>query len=242
MRGVSFWRYVCRMSTPIIFAPSVRTVADFPAIASIADLAEERGVYSACPEFVRAHCGPIARNILELIPASYHEEADDLGLHVNIDVRIHRLYVGDIPAYPGWHADDEYRESYHAQPDLLKVPPHRHLVGTVSTEPVGVSNTRFLIEDFTAHIAEPSATETLWGQVHRQVERAHADSPLAMMDAPDGRLIEFGSFTLHRAMQATVRGWRLFFRASMWHKPYLGDGGMLSRQEQVYKIDEGSGW
>lgn len=52
----------------------------------------------------------------------------------------------------------------------------------------------------------------------------------------------FDSWTLHRAMPTKIRGWRLFFRMAMWHKPNLGEDGMISKQEQVYKLVEGSGW
>jgi hypothetical protein len=28
----------------------------------------------------------------------------------------------------------------------------------------------------------------------------------------------------------------------MWHKDYLDGGGKISRQEQVYKLSEATGW
>lgn len=52
----------------------------------------------------------------------------------------------------------------------------------------------------------------------------------------------FDSWTLHRCMPAKIRGWRLFFRMAMWHKPNLGDGGMITKQEQVYKLAEAGNW
>ena len=220
------------------FTPDITTVGSFTSLASISDLAEEQGVYSASPEFVKSNCGPIANSILDQIPDSFYTEADEAGLFVNIDVRVHRLYKGDYPAYPGWHCDGEYRETYKSQPDLSRVVPHKHLVGTVSTEPDGVSLTQFVSEPVTVTIGDVSEIDTLWGQVHNQIEQL---DPATVWTA-DGDLTQFGSFTLHRATPAVTRGWRLFFRASMWHKPYLGDGGMISRQEQIYQILEGKGW
>ena len=220
------------------FLPNYRVVGEFNGLASIAALDAERGMYSASAEFVRRHGGPIAVGLLDAVPAWYYAEAESLGLQVNCDVRIHRLYPGDFPAYPGWHCDGEYRETYFSQPDLARVRVHHHLVATVSTHHQGVSNTQFLAQPFEAAVDSDAADVTLWGQVHRQVEAAQRRT----WDSRDGQLVAFDSWALHRAMPARIRGWRLFFRMSMWHKPNLGDGGKFSKQEQVYKLIEGSGW
>jgi hypothetical protein len=225
---------------PIVFTPDLSVVGRFPATEPIGALADEIGVHSASPQFVRAHCGPVANGILDQVPAAFYDEADSLGLLPNIDVRVHRLYPGDFPAYPGWHCDGEYRETYRSQPDLTKVAPHHHLVGTVSSEPEGVSLTEFVTAPFTAHLTgEPDADATLWGQVHAAVQ---SSPEVEVTRGADGHLFQFSSMTLHRATPAQVRGWRLFFRMSMWHKGYLGDGGRISRQEQVYQVVEGRGW
>jgi hypothetical protein len=222
------------------FKPEFSQVAAFPGHASITELAAEIGVYSASHEFVRTRCGPIANRILDQVPESYYRHAIRLGLLLNIDIRIHRLYPGDFPAYPGWHCDGEFRADYHAQPDLSKMPTHQHLTATVSTDQDGVSNTLFVAENLDFETDNvPTSANTLWGQVHEAVE---ARPDLALHLTRDGELTMFDSWTLHKATAARVRGWRLFFRMSMWHKPYLGDGGMISRQEQVYKLCEGSGW
>lgn len=227
--------------TDFLFTPDLEVVGRFPATASIADLADEVGVYSASPRFVREHCGPVANSILDAVPQSFYDEASELGLFPNIDVRIHRLYPGDFPAYPGWHCDGEYRDSYQSQPDLTRIAEHHHLVGTVSTEPEGVSLTQFVTSPFTARLpVTPSAEAPLWGQVHDQVANDHG---VLVTSAEDGNLYQFSSTTLHRACPATIRGWRLFLRMSMWHRPYLNEAeGTFSRQEQVYQLAEGRGW
>lgn len=206
---------------------------------SIAEMERERGVYSAKPDFVREHCGPIANAALDLVPAWYYDEARGLKLFPNVDVRIHRLYPGDYPAYPGWHCDGEFRETYFSQPDLDRIHVHKHLTMTVSTNELGVSCTQFLADPFDAVVDADLSDVTLWGQVHDQVETAR---PRRVYDTRDGELMCFDSWTLHRATPARIRGWRMFFRMSMWHKPNLGAGGMLTKQEQVYKLAEGSGW
>lgn len=222
-----------------LFIPEILTVGGFQGMATVGELAEEVGVYSASPDFVMKRCGPIARNILAQVPDEFFGECSRKGLYPNIDVRIHRLYPGDYPAVPGWHTDGEFRGDYHAQPELDRVVDHHHLVGTVSTGVDGVSLTEAVTEPFRAVIDEPDAGNTLWSQVHRQVETNKPKS----MKLEDGVLTSMGSFTLHRATPAMIRGWRLFFRLSMWHRPYLNaEGGCISRQEQVYRLSEAKGW
>jgi hypothetical protein len=220
------------------FSPRFEILSTVSPTASIADLELERGVYSATPRFVAENCGDISRALLKAVPDSYYAEAERLGLYPNCDVRIHRLYPGDYPAYPGWHCDGEYRETYFSQPDLDRINVSHHITATVSSHEGGVSNTQFLNEPFACEV-DPAIDVALWGQVHRQLEKKPNK---ILWDTSDGQLVHFDARTLHRAMPTKVRGWRLFFRMSMWHKPNLGDGGMLTKQEQVYKVVEGSGW
>ncbi len=155
------------------FAPNFEKVASFQPVRSIAEIEGEIGVYSATPDFIRRHCGPIANEILDAVPASYFEKCAKLGLFPNCDIRIHRLYPGDFPAYPGWHCDGEFRETYFSQPDLNRIPVSYHLIGMVSSHDGGVSNTQFLDAPFSIDIDLPehganpllttAAQHTLWG-------------------------------------------------------------------------------
>lgn len=221
------------------FRPNFSVYAAVQGLHKVADLEKEVGVYSATPQFVRKNCGDIARTFLAAVPDAYFAEAEGLKLYPNIDVRVHRLYPSDFPAYPGWHCDGEYRETYFSQPDLYRIKVHKHVVATASSAPGGVSNTQFLAEDFDCDVGEVDNEHTLWGQVHAQLERKQ---PKRLYDTSDGDLMVFDSWTLHRAMPARIRGWRLFFRLAMWHKPNLGAGGMVTKQEQIYKLIEGGGW
>jgi len=223
------------------FRPAFSVVAKLPEQATIGELEREVGVYSATPEFLRKHCGPVANRILDAVPDSYYDEAVKLGLLPNVDVRIHRLYPGDYPAYPGWHCDGEFRETYFAQPDLERIKVSRHLTCTVSSAVGGVSNTQFLGEPFLCTVDDTNDV-ALWGKVHAAVEAHRVKNSMRLYDTRDGELVLFDSWTLHRCRPARVRGWRLFFRMSMWHRPHLGEGGMVTKQEQVYKVLEGGGW
>lgn len=220
------------------FVPAFGVVDEAQGCRSIAEMEKERGVYSATPAFVREHCGDIARGLLALVPDWYYAEAERLKLWPNCDVRVHRLYPGDFPAYPGWHCDGEFRETYFSQPDLDRIKVSRHITATVSTHAGGVSSPQFLDEPFGCEVEEASDV-ALWGQVDAALGREQSK---LVWDSLDGQLVLFDSWTLHRARPAKIRGWRLFFRMSMWHRPNLGDGGMITKQEQVYKLAEGSGW
>lgn len=220
------------------FIPNFQVIANFQPTYSIKEFEKEIGVYSATPKFINENCGNIAKTILKQIPNSYYEEADKLKLYVNCDVRIHRLYPSDYPAYPGWHADGEFRETYFSQPDLNRIQVHKHLIATVSSHNSGISNTQFLNETFNFE-SEENPDFNLWQQVNEVLDSKQNKS---IWDSKDGQLCQFDSWTLHRTMPAKIRGWRLFFRMSMWHKPNLGNGGMITKQEQVYKYIGNAGW
>ena len=166
------------MNEPVYhFINTSEIIATFPGVYPIDDLEKEIGVYSATPEFVRANCGAIANGILDQVPVSYYERCKELGLFPNCDVRIHRLYPSDYPAYPGWHCDGEYRETYFSQPDLDKIPVSYHLTTTASSHEAGISNTQYLIDSFSYRpqqhfdIQSTQDQHTLWGKVNELLEK-----------------------------------------------------------------------
>jgi hypothetical protein len=221
-----------------VFRPNLRVVGRVKPTHSIQDLDKETCVYSASVPFIRKHCGPITNSIIDKIPKDYYDEAKELGLFVNCDVRLHRLYPGDYPAYPGWHADGNYRENYFSQPDLDKVKINKHITAVVSSHESGVSNTEFLTEELQFETSECNQENPLWHQVDKQVRESNLQSCFI----PDGDIVLFDSWTLHRPSPAKIRGWRLFLRISMWHKPFLEDEGKFSKQETIYIDVNKAGW
>lgn len=208
----------------------------------IKEFEKEIGVYSATPEFVINKCGVIANTILSCVPSSYYDKAKKLGLYPNCDIRIHRLYPGDYPAYPGWHCDGEYRETYFSQPNLNKIKIANHILCAVSSHPEGVSNFEFLKENFLFH-TNIKEEILLWKKVNRDVNQAmKEDKSIETHSTHDGEIYMFDQYTLHRVMPTKNRGWRLLFRMSMWHKPNLGKEGMITKQEQVYLNVNKAGW
>lgn len=104
------------------FVPNFQVLRRVPGKYTIAEMEKEVGMYSATPEFVRKHGGAIANRFLDQVPTEYFAALDRAKLWPNLDIRIHRLYPGDYPAYPGWHCDGELRETYFGQPNLDLTP------------------------------------------------------------------------------------------------------------------------
>jgi hypothetical protein len=223
-----------------VFKPNFKTIAHVNPTYSISDLDKEVSVYSASEKFCRKHCGQIANDILDNIPDSYYSEASNLGLYVNCDIRIHRLYPGVYPAYPGWHCDGEYRKTYFAQPDLNEIKISKHIIVTVSSAKDGVSNPEFLNMEWHFDSNQVNQTEVLWKQVNQNINNSNIE--LDTIPTFDGEIILFDNWSLHRVLPAKIRGWRLFFRMSMWHKPNLDVCGKISKQETVYLNVNNAGW
>jgi hypothetical protein len=220
------------------FNPNIKVINELSPTNPIESFEKEVGVYSATPEFIRDNCGAIANQILDLIPSYYYDEAKELGLYPNCDIRIHRLYPSDYPAYPGWHCDGEYRETYFSQPDLNKIKVSKHIICTVSSHELGISNCRFLNEPFEFETEKKDEEFVLWREINDELDKENH----AYMDTQDGKMYLFDSWSLHKTMPAIRRGWRLFFRMAMWHRPNLGKGGMITKQEQIYKYLNDNGW
>lgn len=224
------------------FKPNFQIIGNVKGTRFIQDLEKEVGVYSASYKFIRNNCGPIANEILDRIPQWYYDEAKSLGMNVNCDVRIHRLYPGDYPAFPGWHCDGEYRSTYFSQPDLEAIKVSKHIVVTISSFESGVSNPEYLNKDIYFETDEINQTHTLWQQVNNHINNNIKPTHEDIYETKDGEIICFDNWTLHRVMPAKIRGWRLFFRMSMWHKPNLNGDGMISKQETVYRLIDNVGW
>ena len=222
----------------------VRTIKDFEKGVEIKDMEKEQGMYSATPEFCRKHGGPITQKLLDAVPKEYLNNAWKKGLYPNIDVRVQRLYPGNYPAYPGWHCDAQFRETYFGQPKTEMTELSNHLIATVSTDQCGISSTEFINEDINLQINnyDPTEGEPFWKIVDTNIRKMNESITLNTWLMPQGQLTTFDCWTLHRAKPAIKRGWRLFFRVAMWYRPNLEEG-KLSKQEAIYiDMNQPTGW
>ena len=199
------------------------------------EIAEERAVHSASLSCAINNTGPLTRYMLDCLPRlnDLETRARASGMHVVIDSRVSMLMPGMYPAIPGWHCDGVPRPDKHAQPDFrLLNPAAINYIASISTDANGVSNTEFVAD----HIAcDISPDEPVWRQVHRAVEDIKPRTDFM----PDGVWTSFGPYAIHRATPAKVRGWRIWVRVSLYHKP---PHNIRARHSQVYLLSEENGW
>lgn len=212
------------------FAPNYAPVAAFDGFAAAEVLLAEQGMFAASEEFVRTHGGPLALRFMDAVPEDYRQAARSAGLELNVDLRVHDLDVGDFPASPGWHCDSPFREvAFDARAQMRAV--QRNLVGTISTEPGGVSNTEFLDGPMTLFSEAEAGSFALWREVDAHIGPT---TEWETTSTRDGELTEFDCATLHRATAARVAGVRMFCRVSLWEPPPGHQPGLTSI-EQVYR-------
>lgn len=231
------------------FKPNFTILSNTQKQYSVDELTNEVGVYAASPEKVKEVCGPVANKILNSVPETWFQRCKDLHMYPNIDVRIHRLNKGEYPAVPGWHCDGALRETYFGQPDLERIKIRDTILCIVSTGDKGISNPEVAMDEISISIPDNISTTNdfvLWKYVHNAMPKNVKKTII-----PDGQVTLMSCDTLHRVMPAHTRGTRLFFRMSMWHNDYLGNGGKIVLSNQKYKIlteetvyvkDESCGW
>lgn len=210
-----------------LFKPNFKIIKKNQGLVSIEDLNQEAGMFSASPEFVRKHGGKLSNMILDQVPEEFMRDTLEKGLFPNIDIRIHRLYPNDIPAYPGWHCDESKRETFFGQSHQDRVPVNHSCIFMISSDPNGVSNTEFLnqeleVEDFNLEGFD------LW----KRVDQSLILKKINTININDNEWVIFNEFNLHRVSPAKNPGYRVFMRLSFWE--YQHDGS-ISKFEQVYK-------
>lgn len=219
------------------FTPDLQMVSEFNGICSIDEIAEEQAVFSASPAYITGHYpeNSLTQRILSSWNWNdkYLLRAKSTGRHLVIDTRVQRLMPGMYPSIPGWHCDGVPRASYDSQPDFDNVDSGcRHYVGLIATSH-HVSNTEF--------VSEPMSVEfdNSGDAVYKQVHRAVGDQNPETQVIRPGQLWRFDQTTIHRTLPTAERGWRLFFRLSIYHKPPLNKPG---GHQQVYLLSEENGW
>lgn len=210
--------------------------APFPKI-TIPLMAAERSLFSCSEEAVNIQGGPLATIALKHIQNAYIRDiynAKQAGLSAIVDVRVQRLMPGMFPSIPGWHCDAVPRDLYKGQPCFAAINPAAfHVTLTLSTDPVGVSNTEYVMDPIKPKLYSP---DNIYRQLHEEVDRI---SPVVQR-VNDGVFTKFTPKTIHRATETHRRGWRMFMRFSMYHKPPIENG--VPGQQQVYILSEKNGW
>lgn len=211
-----------------IFEPDYSVLAQVKGTHPRSLLLKQQGMFGADLNFARFHASPVLDIILDAIPESYHSEAFDNGMELNIDVRVHDLVRGDYPATPGWHCDAPQRETEFSNKGET-VPVAQSLVLNVSSNPLGVSNTIFATKP--VELDNDLMDQSTWKAMNQLLGDDHPDSEISR----DGDFIVFSSYTPHSIQPSQHDGVRMFVRISQWVKPE-GFAPGLAKCEQVYRV------
>lgn len=204
---------------------------------SIKDLAEEPSMFSCDNDFVSNNCGKITKEIIKCIDSNNLNPQGDGTLIT--DIRVQRLMPGMYPSIPGWHCDAVPRENYHAQPDFSQASNiYKHIMLIISTEDDGISRTEFADEFFWANLYPEAGF--IYKQLHNEINKKIQQKEISTFQIEQGELCMFNQFNPHRAMPATSRGWRMFFRRSRLQNPTISN--IIPTQQQVYLLSEENGW
>jgi hypothetical protein len=169
--------------------------------------------------------------------------------HVIVDVKVHMLLPGFMPAIPGWHTDGVPRwdgsrwtpES--GEPSLAEqeawedagepVAPRFHLYVSGSG-----CLTRFMTEELPLDVPDDIGTN-LYAYISGQV----GEKPVQRVQTFPGRVIEWDWWNLHTAAKAEKREWRYLCRVTETDhvEPQTDLRQILRTQEQVYVPTE-FGW
>ena len=221
-----------------VFTPSVTRVATLErAPKEVEAYHDEPMLHSAGWDFARECGGPITQSVMDMLQRRRGDLIDAVrhGMipkrWLVIDTRVHMLMDGMYPAIPGWHGDGFPRTDRWSQPDLKAFSPTvRHFVFICGTQH-NISQTEYCFDE----VEIPGLNmKAIWHDVDKHV----CDNPCESYFQTDGELVEFDQRQLHRATAATGKGWRFFFRCTVYHRPPTN---VIRKQVQVYTT-EGSGW
>lgn len=162
--------------------------------------------------------------------------------HIIVDTKVHMLMPGFIPSIPGWHTDGVPRgdeglnPNNHGAPNLRAQAeadpddaPRYHLLVTGAHCP-----TQFFVEPLFMRFAEDVGTD-LYRQMTDKVNGLLL-SESDLLDTPPSTVVEWDWWNIHRAKQATARGWRFLIRVTETDHivPRKSPNDFIRRQNMVY--------
>lgn len=176
--------------------------------------------------------------------------------YIVVDTKVHHLLPGFIPSIPGWHTDgvprgDSMSPIAHGAPNLrMQVEageedaPRYHLLVTGEHCP-----TQFFTRPITFDVDLDTIGTDLYQRMTVQVNDAIEHLKFAdkhypcTWDTPENTVVEWDWWNIHRAQQATGRGWRFLIRVTETDhiEPRRSPNEFLRRQNMVYAPAE-FGW
>lgn len=187
--------------------------------------------------------GTVTRSALDAIHLSLRGEHK----YTIVDTKVNFLLPGFIPAIPGWHTDGVPRGD--------ELNPAGRGVPRINAQNEG------LARESLYHLLEVgghSKTEFLTGKVQLDLEDGHdlyqrmsekVDAFLGYVDhppiesCPEGQVVTWDWWQIHRAVPATGPGWRFLIRVTEtdYIEPRTNPSDFIRTQTQVY-VPERFGW
>jgi hypothetical protein len=200
-------------------------------------LSNEISFHATHPSVVHDASISFAKEALVQVESFYRAEIDFArknGLSAMVDCRVQRFMPDMFGSIPGWHCDFVPRSTITGQPNFSAVNPAAFQVAvTLSAEPQGVSNTEYVDTSLSVKVFDDA-------HVYRDLHYAVEQLKPFTQQVKDGVFVKFTPKTMHRATCAKRRGWRLFFRYAMVHKPEIKN--VINPPQQMYLLSEGNGW
>lgn len=191
----------------------------------------EKSLHRCSPTMVLLQDAPLAKYICSSIMHQYKEDisrAEKEGLSAIVDTSIQKLLPGQYPETPGWHCDGVPRHPYDGRPSFGAISPAAFSVMvSLSSEPMGVSNTEFVMDAVKPKIWDE---DNIFRDLNEQVCRI---AP-RVATFPDGTFIKYTPKTIHRAVATHRRGWRFWMRFSMCIKPPITN--TVGNPQQIYVL------
>ncbi|MGH8531257.1 MAG: hypothetical protein ACREV1_00660 [Gammaproteobacteria bacterium] len=211
------------------FVPDLKVVGRTEPVVSTRAIIDEPMIWGADLNFTRRHGGPLTRMALQLLEGELPmiQQIERRGRYACIDTESQFLLIGQFPSIPGWHGD-AMLETDNGQPDFSTISPDALVyMLSISDQPGGVSRTLLA--------AQPLTVEYDRDHVWRSVHRAAETFLLQRVLAEEGTMIRLDQDTLHKPAPCYRKGWRFWFRLTLYHKPPKNE--FLNRV-QVYSPEE----
>lgn len=165
--------------------------------------------------------------------------------YIIVDTKVHMLMPGFIPSIPGWHTDGVPRGDEGLNPNNHGAPnlraqveahpddaPRYHILVTGTHAP-----TQFFTEPLFLSFAEDVGTD-LYRQMTTDIDSwlALRGESAHLFDTPPSTVVEWDWWNVHRAKQATGRGWRFLIRVTETDHivPRKSPNEFIRRQNMVY--------
>lgn len=193
------------------------------------------GLFNASVEDAARFGGDLTRAALSVMPVTNSRK------YVVVDVKVHMLIPGFLPAIPGWHTDGVPRPQ-RDKPDIRLQegarPSIYHLLVTGSG-----CLTEFMRDPITLDVPD-EPTPDLYKVIDQQVKaRIVSGERTDVVAAPSCQVVSWDWWSLHQGVVATKHEWRYLIRVAETDTihPLTDLRDVLKTQQQVY-VPLSFGW